>query len=59
MYAQFYAGMRWSTLPLLALCLFLVTFIAVIVRVALPSRRREIEAASRLPFDEHERSIES
>ena len=59
MYAQFYAGMRWSSLPLLALFLFLVTFIAAIVRVWLPSRRREIEAVSRLPFDEHERRIES
>jgi hypothetical protein len=54
MYAHFYAGMRWTSLPLLALGLFLATFIAAIVRVALPSRRREIEAASRLPFDERE-----
>jgi cbb3-type cytochrome oxidase subunit 3 len=59
MYAQFYAGMHWTSLPLLALCLFLITFIAAIVRVVLPSRRREIEAAARLPFDEHERRIPS
>jgi cbb3-type cytochrome oxidase subunit 3 len=53
-YAHFYAGMSWTSLPLLALLLFLGTFLAVIVRVSLASRRKEIEAASRLPFDEHE-----
>jgi len=58
MYAHFYAGMRWTSLPLLALGLFLAVFVAAIVRVWLPSQRREIEAASRLPFDEHERRIE-
>jgi hypothetical protein len=58
MYAHFYAGMRWTSLPLLALGLFLAVFVAAIVRVWLPSRRREIEAASRLPFDAHERQVE-
>jgi len=56
MYAHFYAGMRWTSLPVLALLLFLGVFIAVIVRVSLPSRRREIDAAARLPFDDHERA---
>jgi cytochrome c oxidase cbb3-type subunit 4 len=54
MYAHFYAGMHWTSLPVLALLLFLGVFITAIVRVSLPSRRREIEAASRLPFDERE-----
>jgi cytochrome c oxidase cbb3-type subunit 4 len=58
MYAHFYAGMRWTSLPLLALGLFLAVFLAAIVRVWLPSRRQEIEAASRLPFDDRERRIE-
>ena len=58
MYAHFYAGMRWTSLPLLALGLFFAVFITAIVRVWLPSRRREIEAASRLPFDDRERRIE-
>jgi cytochrome c oxidase cbb3-type subunit 4 len=56
MYAHFYAGMRWTSLPVLALLLFLAVFIAVIVRVSLPSRRREIDAAARLPFDDRERA---
>jgi hypothetical protein len=56
MYAHFYAGMRWTSLPLLALGLFLAVFITAIVRVVLPSRRREIETASRLPFDDRERA---
>jgi cbb3-type cytochrome oxidase subunit 3 len=43
-------------LPVLALLLFLAVFIAVIVRVSLPSRRREIDAAARLPFDDRERA---
>jgi len=56
MYGHFYAGMPWTSLPLLALFLFLGVFITVIVRVSLPSRRREIEAAARLPFDDRERT---
>jgi len=55
MYAHFYAGMRFTALPLLALGLFLGTFVAVIVRVAQSSRRRELDAASRLPLDDNER----
>jgi hypothetical protein len=58
MYAHFYAGMRWTSLPLLALGLFVAVFLAAIVRVWLPSQRREIEAASRLPFDAQERRID-
>jgi hypothetical protein len=53
-YAHFYAGMQWTALPLLALLLFLGTFVAVIVRVSLASRRQEIEVAALLPFDAHE-----
>jgi len=59
MYAQFYSGMRWTLLPQLALGLFVITFLGAIVRAWLPSRRREIEAASRLPFDDRERRISS
>lgn len=54
MYAHFYAHMRWASLPIFALCLFLTTFVAVVVRVFLASRRREIDVASQLPFDPHE-----
>jgi hypothetical protein len=54
MYAHFYAQMRWTSLPIFALCLFLATFVAVVVRVALASRRKEVEVAAHLPFDQHE-----
>jgi hypothetical protein len=54
MYAHFYAHMRWTSLPIFALCLFLATFVAVVVRVLLASRRREVEVAATLPFDSHE-----
>ena len=54
MSAHFYAHMRWASLPIFALCLFLATFVAVVIRVCLASRRREIEAAARLPFDDNE-----
>ena len=54
MYAHFYAHMRWTSLPLFSLILFLATFVAVVIRVLLASRRAEIDAAARLPFDSHE-----
>ncbi len=54
MYAHFYAHMRWTSLPIFALFLFLATFVAVVVRVLVASRRREVEAAATLPFDAHE-----
>jgi cbb3-type cytochrome oxidase subunit 3 len=53
-YAHFYSGMPFAALPVLALCLFFGTFVAVVVRVSLASRRKEIDAAARLPFDDHE-----
>ena len=51
MFAQFYAGMRWSALPVFALLLFLGTFLTVIVRTLLPSKRTELDRQSRLPFE--------
>jgi cbb3-type cytochrome oxidase subunit 3 len=35
-----------------ALVIFLLVFIAITLRTFAPSRRRELDAASRLPFDE-------
>ena len=35
-----------------ALVLFLVVFLVVVVRLFLPSRRREMDEASRLPLDD-------
>lgn len=54
MYAHFYAHMRWTSLPIFALLLFLGTFLAVVVRVVLASRRKEVDVASGLIFDENE-----
>lgn len=54
MYASFYAGMRWTALPLFALLLFLGTFLAVVIQVSLTSRRKHFQAASRLIFDDNE-----
>lgn len=57
LYAQFYAGMQWTALPVFSLLLFFGTFVAVIVRVSLASRRQEIDAAAQLPFDDRETFI--
>ena len=51
MFAQFYAGMRWTALPVFALLLFAATFVAVILRTWLPSRRAEMDRLARLPLD--------
>jgi cbb3-type cytochrome oxidase subunit 3 len=51
MFAQFYSGMRWSALPVFALLLFLGTFLTVVVRTLLPSKRSELDRHSRLPFE--------
>ena len=51
MYAQFFAGMRWSALPVFALILFLVTFLVVVVRTLLPAKRAELDRLARLPLD--------
>lgn len=52
MYAQFYAGMRFTELPLFALLLFFVTFVAVVVKVTLITRRSDLESIARLPLDD-------
>lgn len=40
-----------------ALVLFLLVFVAVVVRLLLPSRRRELDETSRLPLHEEEPPI--
>jgi len=52
MYAQFYAGSRLVDLPLFALLLFVVTFVAVLVRSSVAKRRGDFEGISRLPLDD-------
>jgi cbb3-type cytochrome oxidase subunit 3 len=39
-----------------ALVIFLVAFVAVVVRTFLPSRRREMDEASRLPLNDEPRA---
>jgi cbb3-type cytochrome oxidase subunit 3 len=41
----------------IALVLFLVAFVAVVVRTFLPSRRREMDEASRLPLNDEPRAV--
>lgn len=36
----------------IALVLFLVAFVAIVVRIFWPGRRREMDAASRMPLDD-------
>ena len=58
MFAQFYAGMRWTALPVFALLLFAATFVAVILRTWLPSRRAELDRLARLPLDAESRAAD-
>lgn len=51
MFAQFYSGMHWSALPIFALLLFLATFLTVVVRTLLPSRRAQLDQQARLPLE--------
>jgi hypothetical protein len=53
MFAQFYAGMRWSALPLFALLLFLGTFLVVLLRTLLGARRDDVDRLARLPLEEN------
>jgi len=41
-----------SGYAVVALVIFFVVFVAVVVRIYLPSRRREMDEASRLPLDD-------
>jgi hypothetical protein len=52
MYAHFYSGMHFAVLPVLAMLLFMFTFVAAVARVSLRSRRKELEAVSRMPLDD-------
>jgi len=58
MFAQFYSGMRWTSLPVAALLLFLATFVAAVVRVTVLARRSDLEPLARLPLDDRNERIE-
>ncbi len=51
MFAQFYAHMPWTDLPVFALLLFLSVFLAVVVRMLPRKQRAEMEAVARLPLE--------
>jgi len=51
MYAQFYAHMPWTDLPVFALLLFLSVFLVVIARMLTRKQRAELEAVARLPLE--------
>jgi len=55
-FAQFYSGMSWSSLPVFALILFLTTFSVVVARTYLLGKRHEVDRLARLPLDEEGRS---
>lgn len=55
MYGHLFHGSDWTALPQLALLLFLATFVAIVIRVSLRSQRKDLDAASLLPFDEKDR----
>lgn len=52
MFAQFYAGMSWSALPVMALVLFLATFVAVLLRTMIFAHREHIDEMARLPLED-------
>jgi cytochrome c oxidase cbb3-type subunit 4 len=55
MFGQFYAGMRWTALPLFALLLFLTVFLVVVLRTILLAKRDEIDRLARLPLEDETR----
>lgn len=48
-----HSGLAWATE--ISMVLFIVAFLAIVVRTFLPSRQREMEEASRLPLQEDSR----
>ena len=51
MFAQFYAHMPWTDLPIFALLLFFSVFLAAVARVLSRKQRVELEAVARLPLE--------
>lgn len=56
MYKQFFAGMEFTALPLFALALFLVFFVAVTVRVFALHRKADFDAVAALPLNDESES---
>jgi cbb3-type cytochrome oxidase subunit 3 len=51
MFAQFYAHMPWTDLPVFALLLFFSVFLAVVARMLTRKQRAELESLARLPLE--------
>lgn len=51
MYKQFYEGMSFQELPLLALLMFFTMFVSVILRVTVAKRRQDFDRVSRIPLE--------
>ena len=51
MFAQFYAHMPWTDLPIFALLLFFSIFLAVIARMLTRKQRTQLEELARLPLE--------
>lgn len=56
MYKQFFAGMEFTALPLFALALFMVFFVAVTVRVFALQRKTDFDAVAALPLNDQPES---
>ena len=52
MFQQFFAEMEWTALPLFALGLFMVMFVAVLVRTFALKSKGDFEAQRALPLSE-------
>ncbi len=52
MYQQYFAGMAWQWLPLLALFLFLTMFVLMLVRTFVVKRKTDFDAVAALPLSD-------
>lgn len=52
MYKQFFAGMNFVALPLVALAIFLGLFLLVVLRALFIQSRRDIDARALLPLQD-------
>ena len=49
-YKEFYAGMEWAALPIVALLFFLVAFALILLRTFAAQREHDFDAVAALPL---------
>ena len=52
MYKEFYAGMEWAVLPIVALLFFLFAFSLILLRTFAAKRRHDFDAIASLPLND-------